>query len=274
VWAISQALGGGCAADTKFFDLKKGTTVVGGSQSEADIKAACCTASADATCADWTLKVCTGTNPYRIVAANAPGDNSLSISDTDFQDKCCGEKSTCESYTCSAGSKKSDASSIMCSGDAASCADAQCCDAPTMCSSYSVAWVLSQALGAGCAADDKFFDLKKATTTVGGSQSDADIKAACCTAFADATCADWSTVKSCVLGEVVDFTTAAPADGPATGTKTTLTGDKFKELCCKPPLKCAAYVAPTEAPTEVAAAFTLSIPLGVALASLMLTLTC
>jgi len=272
VWALSQALGGGCAADTKFFDLKKGTTVVGGSQSEADIKAACCTASADATCADWTLKTCTGTNPYRIVAASAPGDDSLSISATDFQDKCCAEKSTCESHTCSAGTKKSTPASRKCSGDAASCTDETCCDPPKTCATYAVAWALSQVAGGGCADVDMFFDLKKSTKEVGGSQAETDIKAACCTGYSEATCADWSTVKSCGTGKYVDFTVAAPADGPDTGTKTTLTNDKFKELCCKPPLACSAYVAPAE--ETVGAACPYSWPLGAGLASLMLTLTC
>jgi len=243
-YAISQLVGAGCAADGKFFDLKKAITVVGGTQMDSDIKAACCTPYADATCADWVTMTCSGNGKYKVMTTSAPGDSSGQISN--FQSQCCADRAKCSAHTCSAGTKKSNAASISCIGDAASCTDLTCCNAPITCASYSAAWIISAALGGGCAQDSRFFDLKKLSATVGGSQSEADVKAACCTAFADATCQDWN-LKSCPSGKFRDNTAAAPADGPSSGTKTTLSNDKFKELCCKDPMKCADYVAETDA---------------------------
>lgn len=202
VWAISQVAGGGCKVDNKFFDLKKGTTPVGGTQSEDDIKAACCTPFADATCADWPTSCGSGTS--KVPTNSAPGDSNGALSQANFRTKCC--------------------------------------VAPvTTCSAYSVVWAAAQLLGGGCKPDNKFFDLKKSDVAVGGTQSDSDVKAACCTPFADATCADWNTVRTCDTGKFLDGAVAAPTDG------TTISDSEYKELCCKDPMACADYVVETDA---------------------------
>jgi hypothetical protein len=291
--------GGGCKTDNKFFDLKKATTAVGGTQSEDDIKAACCTPFADATCADWTLLSCaSGTS--RVPTNSAPGDSSGVLSQADFRTKCCVSK--CSAYSgawvvsqviglgCKPDNKffdlkkldvtvggtqsDSDIKAACCTRFAdATCLDwntmscasgtsmvptnsnlgdssgalsqaefrTKCCvDPVTTCSAYSGAWAVAQLTGLGCKPDNKFFDLKKSDVTVGGTQSDSDVKAACCTPFADATCADWNT-RTCDTGKFRDGAVAAPTDG------TTISDSEFKELCCKDPMTCADYVVETDA---------------------------
>jgi len=298
VWAISQVAGGGCKVDNKFFDLKKGTTPVGGTQSEDDIKAACCTPFADATCADWPTSCGSGTS--KVPTNSAPGDSNGALSQADFRTKCC--VTTCSAYSvlwagaqllgggCKADNKffdlkknavtvggtqsDSDIKAACCTRFAdATCADwptscgsgtskvltnsapgdsngalsqanfrTKCCVAPvTTCSAYSVVWAAAQLLGGGCKPDNKFFDLKKSDVAVGGTQSDSDVKAACCTPFADATCADWNTVRTCDTGKFLDGAVAAPTDG------TTISDSEYKELCCKDPMACADYVVETDA---------------------------
>jgi len=200
-WLISQALGLGCAEDTKFFDLKKLSAQVGGSQEAADVKAACCTPFAQAQCSDWNTMSCSsGTGVVATNTAPADGANGMTLSQGKFQELCCVPE-------------------------------------PETCSEFSAAWLISQAAGSGCAADTKFFDLKKLSAEVGGSQAQADIKAACCTPFAEAQCSDWNTM-SCSSGTFVMGTKTAPADG-ANGM--TLSQDKFQELCCATPMKCEDY---------------------------------
>ena len=203
-WAISQALGGGCAADTQFFDLKKLANGVASPQSDSDIKAACCTAFADATCADWVTWSCSS-GQARVDANSAPGGGAdgMTMTQDDFSSQCC---ETTPAPT----------------------------PAPTTCASFSVAWILSQALGAGCAADTEFFDLKKLAVTV-SSSADADVKSACCTPFSEAVCSDWSAM-SCQSGQYVVGTNAAPADDGMTIEVAT-----FRSSCCSDPISCADY---------------------------------
>merc|ERR1740121_2020089 len=191
-WLILQAAGGGCAEDTKFFDLKTLDAEVGGSQEEADVKAACCTPFAEAQCSDWNAMSCSSDTV--VVATNsapADGANGMTLSQDKFQELCCVTE-------------------------------------PATCSSFSAAWLISQVVGAGCAQDTKFFDLKTLNAEVGMPQEEADVKAACCTPFAEALCSDWNT-KSCSSDTVVVPTNTAPADG-ANGM--TRSQDKFQELCC------------------------------------------
>jgi len=165
------------------------------------VKAACCTPFADAKCSDWAaiLGSCdSGKDFIGTNSAPADGADGKSLSSTKYKEMCC-------------------------------------VDTPTTCSSYSVVWAAAQLLGGGCAADTKFFDLKKAAVTV-ASAGDAQVKAACCTPFADAKCSDWASLKSCASGTFPVGTNSAPADG-ADGK--TLTQNKYRELCCAQPITCA-----------------------------------
>jgi len=122
--------------------------------------------------------------------------------------------------------------------------ESQCCEttpaptsAPSTCATYSAAWAISQLLGAGCAADTQFFDLNKSTAEVASPQSEDDIKAACCTDFADATCADW-VLMTCTSGQYVVGTNAAPADGDD---GMTIGTTSFVSSCCSDPISCADF---------------------------------
>jgi len=259
-WVGAQIVGGGCAPDDKFFDLKKTTAVVGGSASDADIKAACCTSFADAKCSDWNVMGCTG-GKYKVMSNAAPADGKMSLTAAKHQELCCADMATCSSHSCSSGMEKiANPGNTKCASDAASCTDSRCCSwgATKNCASFSVAWVTAQALGGGCAKENHFFDLKKTATVVGGSQSDADVIAACCTSFADATCSDWN-LMGCPAGDLKASTNSAPADGDKSLTKA-----KFQELCCSKPMKCADYVQ-----AEASAALPNASPFAGTLASLM-----
>jgi len=262
-WVGAQLLGQGCAVDTKFFDTKKMAAVVGGSQGDDDIKAACCTAFSDAKCSDWPM-LCTG-GKYNSLTTAAPadtGDPKTGLSQTKFQETCCKVPAKCSSHSCSSGmSKIANADSQSCGG--LSCSDGVCCNWGTTknCASVSVAWLGAQILGQGCAVDDKFFDTKKLTTAIGGSQADDDIKAACCTPFAEATCFDWP--KGCAAAG--DLKAGADVGAPADG-KGTLTQAKFGEYCCKKPMKCADA---TAAGSEASAGLPIACPLAGTLVSLM-----
>jgi len=141
-WIIPQAADGGCAEDTKFFDLKTLSAEVGCTQGEADVKAACCTRAAiGIQChAVQARPAVFDTNK-----ALADGANGNTVSQSKFQELCC--------------------------------------DVDNSCARFSGAWLISQAIGAGCAQDTKFFDLEKLSAEVGGSQEEVDVKAACCTPF-------------------------------------------------------------------------------------------
>jgi len=215
-WLISQLAGGGCAEDTEFFDLKKLSAEVGGSQAEADVKAACCTPFSEAQCSDWNTKSCSrGTNVVATNNAPADGTNGMTLSQDKFQELCCVAP-------------------------------------PQTCESFSGAWLISQLAGGGCAEDTEFFDLKKLSAEVGGSQAEADVKAACCTPFAEAQCSDWNTMGcSSGSGTFVVDTKAAPADGE---NGMTLSQDKFQELCCETPMKCEEYTEDVDASVPQTAA--------------------
>ena len=214
-WVIGQALGSGCRADNALmiFDLKKLTNRVASPQADSDITAACCTAFADATCADWNLMMCSA-GQYKVGTNAAVGDSN-------------------DGMTLSANSHTT-----------------QCCvptPAPTYtCASFSGVWAASQLVGAGCAEDKKFFDLKKSAVSVASTES-ADVKAACCTPFSDAKCSDWN-LMMCSAGQYKVGTNAAPGQG---SNGMTLTATKFKSDCCRDLLLCSSYstVSPTHAPT-------------------------
>ena len=107
------------------------------------------------------------------------------------------------------------------------------------CCSFAVAWGVSQLLGAGCAADAKFFDMKKATTEVPDPAGTTEVKAACCTPFAQAQCSDSAAVLGlCPSGEFFSGTKSAPPD--STDGKT-LSKAKYQQMCCFNQVKCADY---------------------------------
>jgi FlaG/FlaF family flagellin (archaellin) len=203
-WLAAQVLGTGCAADTKFFDLKKTSVEVAAPAGEDEVKATCCTPFADAKCSDWqlTLGSCPSGKAFEGTASAPPdGSNGKTLSTSKYQELCC----------------------VV---------------VPQTCSGFSLGWAAAQLLGAGCAADTKFFDLKKTSVEVAAPAGDDEVKAACCTPFAEAACSDWSALKSCSTGSFVVTTNSAPADG---SDGKTLTQAKFQELCCHTPMKCADY---------------------------------
>jgi len=203
-WVLKQVVGGGCVADTKFFDLKKLGVEVAAPKGDAEVKAACCTAFADAKCSDWNAKSCPlGKSLVSSNAAPADGSNGKTLSQDKYEEMCCVVP-------------------------------------PKTCSDFSTAWVLAQLLGQGCFSDSakKFFDLKKVAVDVAAPANDAEVKEACCTAFADAKCSDWN-AKSCPLGKSLVSPNAAPADG---SNGKTLSQDKYEEMCCVvPPKTCSDF---------------------------------
>jgi hypothetical protein len=203
-------LGAGCVADTKFFDTKKLAVEVADPAGEAEVKTACCTAFADAKCSDWqvTMGVCPlGKDFEGTNSAAADSTDGKSLSQSKYEERCC-------------------------------------VDAPQTCTDFSAAWVLAQALGAGCAPDTKFFDTKKLAVQVAATSTptagEAAVKAGCCTPFADAKCSDWAaTLGSCTTGTFIVNTNSAPAEG---SDGTALTQAKFQQLCCESPMKCEDYM--------------------------------
>jgi len=211
-WVLS----GGCTAagDTKFFDLKKTDVEVAAPQGEAEVKAACCTPFADAQCSDWNLMGCPiGKSVVGTNSAPADSSNGMGLSQAKYTELCC-------------------------------------VDPPKMCSAYSVGWSLSQGLGGGCAEDTKFFDLKKTDVEVAAPQGEAEVKAACCTPFANAQCSDWTLMGGCPSGKYLLETNSAPADS---SDGKVLSNDKFKELCCVDPMKCADYTGEMNSVSQTAA---------------------
>lgn len=101
------------------------------------------------------------------------------------------------------------------------------------CATYAVGWLVSQALGQGCAAQQQFWDLKKNNVQLSNGET-ATVAAGCCTAYADATCSDWT--LTCPLGQNKLPAPIAPADGPSSqSTFTTLSQSRFNTLCCQAP---------------------------------------
>jgi hypothetical protein len=128
----------------------------------------------------------------------------------------------------------------MCAGAvASSCSASTCCDAVPTCASYAAAWAITQLAGGGCAADTKFFDMKKTAVEVASPAGTAEVKAACCTPFAQAKCSDWVGLGSCPSGQKLVGTNSAPPDN---NDGKTLSQAKYREMCCVVQLqKCSAF---------------------------------
>jgi len=204
---------GGCAKDNAkdFFDKKKMAVTVASPQGDTQVKAACCTPFLSAKCSDWAgVHGCVaGTSLQKDSAAAPDGTDGKSFSDVaKFRAKCCAIPPT----------------------------------PPKKCSAYTVAWILAQAVNGGCQKDSNkaFFDKKKLAMTVAAPHKDADIKAACCTPYSSAKCVDWAGVYGCAVGTVLLSTDAAAPDGSDGKTFSNLA--KFRQVCCKAPLKCSAYI--------------------------------
>merc|ERR1712194_410257 len=158
--------GADCAQDTKFFDTKKNAVTVAAPAGDTEVKIACCTAFAEAKCSDWGILFSCDAGQNVVGTNSAPPDNAdgKTLSSAKYKEMCC-------------------------------------VTPPSTCSDFSVAWILSQGLGAGCAQDTKFFDFKKNAVTVAAPAGVTEVKTACCTAFAEAKCSDW--LFSCGLGQNV-----------------------------------------------------------------------
>merc|ERR1712194_673038 len=182
--------------DTKFFDTKRNAVTIAAPAGVTEVKAACCTAFAEAKCSDWSAVLGTCDFGHNFVGtSSAPPDT---LSSANYKKTCC---------------------------------------VPT-CSAFSVVWVASQLLGGGCAENTKFFDTKKNAVLVAAPAGGTEVKAACCTAFAEAKCSDWSAVLlgACDVGQNFVGTSSAPPDN-ADGK--TLSSAKYKEMCCvTPPSTC------------------------------------
>lgn len=229
-WVIAAALNGGCAANSakNFFDLKKAAVTVASPHGDAEVTAACCTPFSMAKCSDWAgVYGCASGTVLQKDNSGAPdGADGKSFSDVaKFRVKCCAAPPT----------------------------------PPKTCSDYSVAWTAAQLLGSGCAASNAkdFFDRKKLAVTVAAPHGDAQIKAACCTPFSYAKCSDWTGVYGCASGTVLLSTDAAAPDGSDGKSFSSLA--KFRQVCCKAPLKCSAYTG-----TEVSGAIMQAASLWVA----------
>jgi len=208
-WITASVLNGGCAkANAKdFFDKKKISATVASPHGETQVKAACCTPFSLAKCSDWAgvYGCAAGTSLQKDNAAAPDGTDGKKFSDVaKFRLKCC-------------------------------------VTTPKTCASYSVAWIAASLLNGGCAkANAKdFFDKKKMAVTVASPHGEAEVKAACCTPFSLAKCSDWAGLYGCAAGTNLLSTDAAAPDG--TGGKTFTTLSKFRQVCCKAPLKCSAY---------------------------------
>merc|ERR1712194_331527 len=180
-----------------------------------EVKAACCTAFAEAKCSDWSavLGACDLGQDF-VGTSSAPPDNAdgKTLSSAKYKEMCC----------------------VSTWGD------------------FSVAWAASQLLGGGCAEDTKFFDAKKDAVTVAAPAGVTEVKAACCTAFAEAKCSDWRAVLgACDAGQNFVGTNSAPPDN-ADGK--TLSSAKYKEMCCVEPITCASVEITATVTTTVTAA--------------------
>jgi hypothetical protein len=97
-------------------------------------------------------------------------------------------------YTCSNGWKVKSGTPRCAGAMSSTCSTGTCCAPQPTCASFQLAWLASQLLGAGCVEDSKFFDLKKISVNVADPEGEAEVKAACCTPFADAKCSEWEAV--------------------------------------------------------------------------------
>jgi len=212
LWIVAQAVNGGCHENNAkyFFDRKKLATTVASPYKTPEIKAACCTAYSSARCSDWVgvYGCATGTVLQQDNAAAPDGTNGKSFSAlAKFREKCCATPPT----------------------------------PPKKCSDYSVAWIVAQAANGGCHENGNkaFFDRKKLAMTVASPQGKAEITSACCTAYSSAKCSDWAGVYGCASGTVIQPADAAAPDGSDGKTFSALA--KFRQVCCKAPMRCSAY---------------------------------
>jgi hypothetical protein len=194
----------------QFFDLKKGASVVPSGGGDDDFRGKCCTSCSDATCADWqTAKPLTGCGTGKYIL----GTNSLSSSDCSIP--------TDDKYK------------------EACCADTPAVETPsgTYCASTNV--ITGNEKCKGGSDKNMFFDLKKASSTVG--DGDDNFRSSCCTSCSDATCADWQTAKpltGCASGKYINPEISLPSSDCSIPTD-----DKYKETCCATLKKCADYSA-------------------------------
>jgi len=202
-WLALQLLGQGCALDTKFFDTKKSAVGVSAPAEAAEVKAACCTPFANAKCSDWGKLCPLGKNIVSSNNAPADGTNGKTLTTAKFRERCCVEPP----------------------------------EPISTCSDFSVAWIISQGIGQGCALDTKFFDTKKLAVSVSAPRQADQVKAACCTPFTDAKCSDWN-LMSCPTGKFLASMVSAPGEGD-NGMQ--LSSTKFREMCCTSPMKCADF---------------------------------
>lgn len=208
-WIAASLLGNGCLKDgaKDFFDKKKMTATVASPHGDAQIKAACCTPFSAAKCSDWAgvYGCAAGTSVKNDNAAAPDGTDGKTFSNVaKFREKCCATP-------------------------------------PKTCATYEAAWILAAAANGGClkgGAKD-FFDRKKKTMAVASPQGETQIKAACCTPFSSAKCSDWVGVHTCAAGTTLQGANAAAPDGSDGKSFSALA--KFRQVCCKAPLKCSAY---------------------------------
>lgn len=199
-----------------FFDLKKSTNAVASPQGDSDIRAACCTAFADATCADWLMICPSGQSRVDTNSARGDGADGMTMSQSGYETHCC-VPTPAPTYTCA---------------------------------SFSALWTAAQLVGGGCAPETEFFDLKKSTVSV-ASMADADVKAACCTPFSEALCSDWN-LMMCPVDKYKVGTNAAPGQG-SDGMR--LTATNFESICCRDALLCANFGLEASSAARVAASF-------------------
>lgn len=211
-WMAASLLNAGClkGGAKDFFDKKKMTMAVASPHGDTEVKAACCTPFSSAKCSDWAgiYGCATGTTLQKNNAAAPDGTDGKSFSAlTKFRAKCCVTTPT----------------------------------PPKTCATYSVAWMAASLLNGGCVkggAKD-FFDRKKMTVAVASPHGETEVKAACCTPFSLAKCSDWAGIYGCASGTALLSTDAAAPDGSDGKTFSNLA--KFRQVCCKAPLKCSAY---------------------------------
>lgn len=134
-------------------------------------------------------------------------------------------------YSCQTGYKSTTGDPKCAGATYSTCSTGSCCTKIKTCADYTAGWIIRQGLGTGCALTDKFFDTKKATTTVADTGLDADIITSCCTPFSAAKCSDWS-LNTCSTGirKESEASISAPAFPVASKS---ITSAKFTESCCE-----------------------------------------
>lgn len=168
-----------------FFDMNKASMIIE-DQTDNVVKSTCCTAYADATCGFWPLRCSDPDNHYTMAStAAAANDEEVNgvmtgITQDQFDSVCCVARATCSSYSCTRGTRKSDAASRLCDGGLDTCNDDDCCDEPMTCD--------SDGEDNESCADGMFLDHKLKGDAVLSSLEESVVNAACCTSFADRVC--------------------------------------------------------------------------------------